>query len=248
MAGHSKWANIKHRKGAQDAKRAKLFTKLIKEVAVATKEGGDDPDANPRLRMAIKNARKASVPKDRIDGAISKGSGNDGTSYEEVTFEGYGPHGIAVFVEALTDNNNRTVANVRSYFNKYGGSLGKSGSVDYLFSRKGMFVFPTEGHDEDELTMDLLDGGLEDIEKEEGNFVAYCAFEDYGSLNAKIEEMDIDAESSLNRIPATTVALDVEPAKAVLKLIDIIEDDDDVQQVFHNLEMTEELEAALEEE
>jgi len=213
---------------------------------VATKEGGDDPDANPRLRMAIKNARKASVPKDRIDGAISKGSGNDGTSYEEVTFEGYGPHGIAVFVEALTDNNNRTVANVRSYFTKYGGSLGKSGSVDYLFSRKGMFVFPTEGHDEDELTMDLLDGGLEDIEKEEGNFVAYCAFEDYGSLNAKIEEMDIDAESSLNRIPATTVALDVEPAKAVLKLIDIIEDDDDVQQGFHNLEMTEELEAALE--
>jgi YebC/PmpR family DNA-binding regulatory protein len=248
MAGHSKWANIKHRKGAQDAKRAKLFTKLIKEVAVATKEGGDDPDANPRLRMAIKNARKASVPKDRIDGAISKGSGNDGTSYEEVTFEGYGPHGIAVFVEALTDNNNRTVANIRSYFNKYGGSLGKSGSVDYLFSRKGMFVFPTEGHDEDELTMDLLDGGLEDIEKEEGNYVAYCAFEDYGSLNAKIEEMDIDAESSLNRIPATTVALDVEPAKAVLKLIDIIEDDDDVQQVFHNLEMTEELEAALAEE
>ncbi|MEL7194424.1 MAG: YebC/PmpR family DNA-binding transcriptional regulator [Bacteroidota bacterium] len=248
MAGHSKWANIKHRKGAQDAKRAKLFTKLIKEVAVATKEGGPDPDANPRLRMAIKNARKASVPKDRIDGAINKGSGADGTSYDEVTFEGYAPNGVAVFVEALTDNNNRTVANVRSYFNKYGGSMGKSGSVDYMFNRKGIFIFPAEGHDEEEITMELLDGGLEDIELDGDNYIAYCAFEDYGSLNAKIEELNIDAESSLNRLPTTTVNLDVERAKAVLKLIDIIEDDDDVQQVFHNMEMTEELEAALAEE
>ena len=248
MAGHSKWANIKHRKGAQDAKRAKLFTKLIKEVAVATKEGGPAPDANPRLRMAIKNARKASVPKDRIDGAINKGSGADGTSYDEVTFEGYAPNGVAVFVEALTDNNNRTVANVRSYFNKYGGSMGKSGSVDYMFNRKGIFIFPSEGHDEEEITMELLDGGLEDIELDGDNYIAYCAFEDYGSLNAKIEELNIDAESSLNRLPTTTVNLDVERAKAVLKLIDIIEDDDDVQQVFHNMEMTEELEAALAEE
>ena len=248
MAGHSKWANIKHRKGAQDAKRAKLFTKLIKEVAVATKEGGPDPDANPRLRMAIKNARKASVPKDRIDGAINKGSGAAGTSYDEVTFEGYAPNGVAVFVEALTDNNNRTVANVRSYFNKYGGSMGKSGSVDYMFNRKGIFIFPAEGHDEEEITMELLDGGLEDIELDGDNYIAYCAFEDYGSLNAKIEELNIDAESSLNRLPTTTVNLDVERAKAVLKLIDIIEDDDDVQQVFHNMEMTEELEAALAEE
>jgi len=247
MAGHSKWANIKHRKGAQDAKRAKMFTKLIKEVAVAVKEGGDDPDSNPRLRLAIRNARKASVPKDKIDGAISKGSGNDGTSYEEVTFEGYAPNGIAVFVEALTDNNNRTVANVRSYFNKYGGSLGKSGSVDYMFDRKGIFLIPAEGRDLDEVTMELLDAGLEDIEAEGENFVAYCAFEDYGTLNAKIEEMGIDAESSLNRIPTATNALTVDQGKSVMKLIDIIEDDDDVQSVFHNLEMTEELEAALSE-
>jgi len=198
--------------------------------------------------MAIKNARKASVPKDRIDGAINKGSGADGTSYDEVTFEGYAPNGVAVFVEALTDNNNRTVANVRSYFNKYGGSMGKSGSVDYMFNRKGIFIFPAEGHDEEEITMELLDGGLEDIELDGDNYIAYCAFEDYGSLNAKIEELNIDAESSLNRLPTTTVNLDVERAKAVLKLIDIIEDDDDVQQVFHNMEMTEELEAALAEE
>ena len=150
-------------------------------------------------------------------------------------------------MEALTDNNIRTVANVRSYFNKYGGSMGKSGSVDYMFNRKGIFIFPTEGHDEDEVTMELLEGGLEDIEKDGENFVAYCAFEDYGTLNATIEGLNIDAESSLNRIPTTTVTLDVERAKAVLKLIDIIEDDDDVQQVFHNLEMTDELAEALSE-
>jgi YebC/PmpR family DNA-binding regulatory protein len=248
MAGHSKWANIKHRKGAQDAKRSKLFTKLIKEVAVATKEGGDDPDANPRLRLAIKNARKASVPKDKIEGAISKGSGADGTSYEEGTFEGYAPNGVAVFVEALTDNNNRTVANIRSYFNKYHGSLGKSGSVDYMFERKGVFVFSSEDLDEDEITLELLDHGLEEIEQEDGNFIATCAFEDFGALNTKLEEMEIDAEANLERIPGTTVKLGVDQARSVMKLIDIIEDDDDVQKVFHNLEMTDELEAALSEE
>lgn len=245
MAGHSKWANIKHRKGAQDKKRSKLFTKLIKEVAIATKEGGPDPDANPRLRMAIKNARKSSVPKDRIEGAINKGSGNDGTNWEEVTFEGYASHGVAVFVEGLTDNNNRTVANVRAAFSKYGGSMGKSGSVGFMFERKGIFIFPAEGLDEDEITLELLDGGLEDIEQNEGTFVATCAFEDYGTLNAKLEELNIDAESSLERIPTTTVDLGVEQAKSVMKLIDVIEDDDDVQNIFHNLELTEEILAAL---
>jgi YebC/PmpR family DNA-binding regulatory protein len=248
MAGHSKWANIKHRKGAQDKKRSKLFTKLLKEVAVAAREGGVDPDANPRLRMAIKNARKASVPKDNIEKAINKGSGADGTNYDEVTYEGYAPNGVAVFVECLTDNIKRTVANVRSYFNKYNGSLGKSGSVDYMFERKGIFIFPAEGLDEDEITLELLDGGLEDIEQEDGNFVATCAFEDYGTMNTTLEGLNIEAESSLERIPTTTVSLDLDQAKAVMKLIDIIEDDDDVQAVFHNLEMTDELEAALAEE
>ncbi|MEM7660288.1 MAG: YebC/PmpR family DNA-binding transcriptional regulator, partial [Bacteroidota bacterium] len=142
--------------------------------------------------------------------------------------------------------NNRTVANVRSYFNKYGGSLGKSGSVDYMFTRKGIFIFPVGELDEEEITMELLDGGLEDIEREEDNFIATCAFEDYGSLNAKIEELNIDAESSLERIPSTTVDLDVERARSVMKLIDVIEDDDDVQAVFHNMEMTEALAEALE--
>ena len=246
MAGHSKWANIKHRKGAQDKKRGKLFTRLLKEIAVATKEGGPDPDANPRLRMAIQNAKKANVPKDNITKAVNKGSGDDGTNYEEVNFEGYAPNGVAVFVECLTDNNNRTVANVRSYFNKYNGSLGKSGSVDYMFDRKGVFIVKAEGLDEEEFTLELLDGGLEDIERDEDNFVLTCAFEDYGMLNSKLEELNVEAESSsLDRIPSNTIKLGVDQARAVLKLIDIIEDDDDVQNVFHNLELTDEIAAEL---
>ncbi|MCB0850961.1 MAG: YebC/PmpR family DNA-binding transcriptional regulator, partial [Bacteroidetes bacterium] len=245
---HSKWANIKHRKGAQDKKRSKLFTKLLKEVAVSAREGGVDPDANPRLRMAIKNAKRASVPKDNIEKAVNKGSGADGTNYDEVNYEGYASNGVAVFVECLTDNLKRTVANVRSYFNKYNGSLGKSGSVDYMFDRKGIFIFPVEGLDEEEIMLELMDAGLEDMEREEDNFVATCAFEDYGALNAKLEELNIEAESSLERIPANTVALNIDQARSVLKLIDILEDDDDIQAVFHNLEMSDELEAALAEE
>ncbi len=246
MAGHSKWANIKHRKGAQDKKRAKIFTRLLKEISVATKEGGADQNANPRLRLAIQNAKKANVPKDNISKAVNKGSGDDGTSYEEATFEGYAPNGVAVFVECLTDNNNRTVANIRSYFNKYNGSLGKSGSVDYMFDRKGIFIVNIEGIDEEELTLELLDAGLEDIEQDDENFIISCMFEDFGSMNAKFEELNIEPESAnLERIPTTTVNLDLEHAQSVMKLIDIIEDDEDVQNVYHNLEMTEEIEASL---
>jgi YebC/PmpR family DNA-binding regulatory protein len=246
MAGHSKWANIKHRKGAQDKKRAKIFTRLLKEIAVATKEGGPDPDANPRLRMGILNAKKANIPKDNITKAVNKGAGADSESYEEVNYEGYAPHGVAVFVECLTDNINRTVSNLRYYFSKYQGSLGKSGSVDYMFDRKGVFLVQTKELDEEDFTLALLDHGLEDIEVEEDSFVLTCAFEDYGMLNARLEELGIEAESaSLDRIPGTTVSLDLEQAKAVLRLIDIIEEDDDVQNVFHNLELTDEIAAEL---
>lgn len=245
MAGHSKWANIKHRKGAQDKKRSKIFTRLLKEIAVSVKEGGADPDANPRLRLAIQNAKKANIPKDKITTQINKGAG-EGDSYEEVTFEGYAPNGVAVFIECLTDNNNRTVANIRSYFNKQNGSLGKSGSVDYMFERKGIFIVKAEGLEEESLTLALLDAGLEDIELAEDNFVLTTAFEDFGSLNNKLIEMDIEPESAnLERIPATTVSLDVDRAKSVLKLLDVIEDDDDVQNVFHNMEMTEEIAEAM---
>lgn len=246
MAGHSKWANIKHRKGAQDKKRSKIFTRLLKEIAVATKEGGQDPDANPRLRMGILNAKKANIPKDNITKAVNKGAGADSTSYEEVNYEGYAPNGVAVFVECLTDNINRTVSNLRYYFSKNNGSLGKSGSVDYMFDRKGVFIVKSEGLEEDAFTLELLDFGLEEIEVEEENFILTCAFEDYGMLNGRLEEMGIEAESaSLERIPGNTVSLDLEQARAVLKLIDIIEDDDDVQNIFHNLELTDEIAAEL---
>ncbi len=245
MAGHSKWANIKHRKGAQDKKRSKMFTRLLKEIAVSVKEGGADPDSNPRLRLAIQNAKKANVPKDKITTQINKGSG-EGDSYEEVTLEGYAPNGVAVFVECLTDNNNRTVANIRSYFNKSNGSLGKSGSVDYMFERKGIFIVTADGRDEEELTLELLDAGLEDLELAEDNFVLTTAFEDFGSLNNKLEELGIEPESAnLERIPTNTVSLGLDQAKSVLKLLDLIEDDDDVQNVFHNMEMTEEIAEAM---
>ncbi|MFK7969381.1 MAG: YebC/PmpR family DNA-binding transcriptional regulator [Bacteroidia bacterium] len=244
MAGHSKWANIKHRKGAQDKKRGKLFSRLVKEIAVSVKEGGPDPDANPRLRVAIKNASKASVPKDRIQGAINKGSGNDGTSYEEVTLEGYAPHGIAVFVECLTDNNKRTVQNVRAVFSKYGGSMGKNGSVDYLFERKGIFVINKEGLElsEDDLMLELMDGGLEEFESQDEAYIASSAFEDFGALNSKLEELNIEAESStLERMPLTPTVLDMAQAESVFRLLEKLEEDEDVQQVFHNVEMTEEI-------
>ncbi len=250
MAGHSKWANIKHRKGAQDKRRSKIFTKLLKEVSVATKEGGPDPEMNPRLRLAITKAKKASIPKDTITRAVNKGSGADGTSYEEVTYEGYAANGVAVFVEALTDNINRTVSNVRLYFSKGGGSMGKNGSVGFMFERKGIFTLTREGLPlkGDALQLELIEGGAEEIEIEDDVIVVTCQIEDYGTLNAKLEELNIeDYDSTLARIPTTTVDLDVASAEKVLKLIDTLEDDDDVQEVFHNLEMTDELMAALSE-
>lgn len=250
MAGHSKWANIKHRKGAQDAKRGKVFTRLIKEITVAAKEGGVDPDTNPRLRVAIANAKSENLPKDNIQKALKKVEGGSGEEYSEVTFEGYGPNGIAIFVEATTDNNNRTVANVRSYFNKNGGSLGTNGSLEFLFDRKGVFTIPKGDWDYEELMMELIDGGAEEVEEIDNNrVVVYTSFEDYGPMQAKLEELGIEAHNtSLQRLPKTTTPLDLDAAKAVWKLLEKFEDDDDVQNVFHNLEMTDELAEYLENE
>lgn len=246
MAGHSKWANIKRRKGAQDAKRAKIFTRILKEIAIAVKEGGGpDPDTNPRLRLAIANAKGVNMPKDNINRAIKKASDKDSESYQEVTYEGYGPAGIALFVEATTDNINRTVANVRAIFNKYGGSLGTNGSLEFIFDRKGVFTIPTsalEGKDMDEFEMELIDGGAEDVEKDEDFVVVYTSFEDFGSMQKKLEEMQIEPESQeLQRIPKSTTKLDLEDGKKVLNIIEKFEEDDDVNTVFHNMEMTEEL-------
>lgn len=247
MAGHSKWANIKHRKSAQDAKRGKAFTKVIKEISVAVKEGGPDPEMNPRLRLAIQKAKSVNLPKDTMERAIKKASGADSDDYIETTYEGYAPNGVAVFVEVTTDNLNRTVASVRSIFNKYGGSMGVNGSVDYLFERKGVFTLEAEERDEEELLLELIDAGVQEVEKEDDLMIITCAFEDYGNVSSALEEMDIEPKNSeLSRIPTTTTELDVSQAMTVLKLIDKLEDDDDVANVFHNLEMTDDLAAALE--
>ncbi len=244
MAGHSKWANIKHRKSAQDAKRAKIFTKIIRELTTASKEGGPDPESNPRLRLAIQNARGANMPKDTIERAIKKGQGGDAESYQEVTFEGYGPHGIAIFIEATTDNNNRTVANIRAIFNKHNGSLDKKGALEFMFERKGVFTIPVEQVkiDPEEFEMELIDGGLEEIVKEDDVYIVYTSFEDFGTMQKKLEEMGIEPKSAeLQRIPTSTKTLDLEAAKSVLKMIDKFEEDDDVTNVYHNLELTDEL-------
>lgn len=237
MAGHSKWKNIQHRKGAQDAKRGKAFTKLLKEVGVAVRTGGGpDVDSNARLRLAVTNCRGSNVPKDTIERAIKKATGAGGEDWFESTFEGYGPDGVAVFVEAMTDNNTRTVADVRSYFRKYNGSLGKDGSLEFVFNRKGIFVIEAEGLDEDDFTMEMLDASAEDVEFEEGFCTITTEMEDFGSVQAKLAELKIEPkEAGLQRIPITMKEMDAQNFPTFMKLIDALEDNDDVQNVYHNL-------------
>ncbi|HBE40856.1 MAG TPA: YebC/PmpR family DNA-binding transcriptional regulator [Bacteroidales bacterium] len=247
MSGHSKWSTIKRKKGAADARRGKIFTKIIKEIIIAAREGGGDADSNARLRLAIQNAKGANMPKDNIERAIKKAVGADAESYVETTFEGYAPNGIAVFVECLTDNNNRTVASVRSAFNKYGGNLGTNGSLSYLFDRKGIFTINNEGLSTEDLELEMIDAGAEDIEIDEDTITITCLREDFGNVSRKLGELGIEPEESrLQRIPNDTKKLDVESAKKVLKFIEALEDDDDIQNVYHNLEMTDELAEALE--
>ena len=243
MSGHSKWSTIKRKKGALDAKRSKAFSKIIKEITVAVKDGGGtDPDSNPRLRTAIANAKGVNMPKDNVARAISKAGDKDSASFMEVTYEGYAAGGIGIFVECTTDNLQRTVSNVRSYFTKHGGSLGKNGSLSFIFDRKGVFSFPVGEWDIEELELEIIDAGAEDIELEEDFVTVTTALEDFGSMQKKLEELEIETESAkLERIPNNMEALDVDAAKKVLKLVDVIEEDDDVQEVYHNLEMTDEL-------
>ncbi len=243
MSGHSKWSTIKRKKGALDAKRSKIFSKLIKEITVAVKEGGADPDGNPRLRMAIANAKGQSMPKDNIERAISKGKDKDGASFSEVIYEGYLSHGIAVYLECTTDNLQRTVSNIRAIFNKFSGSLGTNGSLSYLFDHKGVFVIPKGDLDLEEFEMELIDAGAEDIElDEEGFFNVTTSKEDFGTMMKKLEDLGIEPETAeLQRIPNDTKTLPLEDALKIMKVIDLFEDDDDVQKVFHNLEMTDEM-------
>lgn len=242
MSGHNKWSTIKRKKGALDAKRSKIFSRIIKEITVAVKEGGSDPDGNPRLRLAISNAKGASMPKDNITRAINKGSEKDAANYQETSYEGYAPNGIAIFVECTTDNLQRTVANVRSYFNKFGGSLGTNGSLAFLFDRKGVFTIPKGNIDMEELEMELIDAGADDIQLEDDSITITTAMEDFGIMLKKLEEMNIQPENAeLQRIPKNTVKIDKEAGRKVLRLIDLFEDDDDVTNIFHNMELTDEI-------
>ncbi|MBK6966607.1 MAG: YebC/PmpR family DNA-binding transcriptional regulator [Bacteroidales bacterium] len=242
MSGHNKWSTIKRKKGALDAKRSKIFSRIIKEITVAVKESGPDPDGNPRLRLAIANAKGASMPKDNITRAINKGAEKDGANYTEVTYEGYAPNAIAVYIECTTDNIQRTVSNIRSYFNKFGGNLGTNGSLGFLFDRKGVFTIPKGTINIDEFEMEVIDAGAEDIQVEEDTITITTAMEDFGTMIKKLEEMKIEPENAeLQRIPKETIKLDKEAAKKTMRLIDFFEEDDDVSNVFHNLELTDEM-------
>ena len=240
MSGHSKWSTIKRKKGAADQKRSKIFSRIIKEISVAVKEGGADPDGNPRLRAALNNARGANMPKDNIQRALTKAK--DTEALNEITYEGYAPGGIAIFIECLTDNPQRAVASVRSIFNKRGGSLSVSGSVAFMFERKGIISIPKGAFDADELQLEIIDAGVEDFEEQEDVFEITTPLEGFASVQKRLEELGIEIENAeLQRIPVETKSLDVESAMKVLKIVEIFEDDDDVQNVFHNLEITDEL-------
>jgi YebC/PmpR family DNA-binding regulatory protein len=246
MAGHSKWANIQHRKGRQDASRSKLFSKLAKEITVAAKMGDPDPDKNPRLRLAVKEAKSQSVPKDVIDRAIKKSQGGDAESYDEIRYEGYGPGGVAVIVEAMTDNRNRTASTVRSTFTKCGGNLGETGSVSFMFDRKGQVLYSLEVGDEDTVMMAALEAGAEDVETTEDGHAIFCADSDLNEVSNALETQLGESESAkLIWKPQTTTELDLEGMEKLMKLIDTLEDDDDVQRVTANFEVSDEVMAAL---
>ena len=242
MAGHSKWANIKHRKGAQDKKRGKLFTRCIKDIYVAVKEGGDDVSSNPKLKTAIQNAKGVNMPKDTIERAIKKASAKDSESYVETTYEGYGPGGVAFFIECTTDNINRTVANIRAIFNKFNGELGKNGSLEFLFNRVGIFELDKniENISEEELEMSLIEGGLEEFEIMSNTYLLSTNFENFGLMQKKLEELKIVPRNArLERLAIETKKANKDQANTILNMIEKFEEDDDVQEVFHSLEIVE---------
>ncbi|MFZ9118662.1 MAG: YebC/PmpR family DNA-binding transcriptional regulator [Paracoccaceae bacterium] len=242
MAGHSKWANIQHRKGRQDAARSKLFSKLSKEITVAAKMGDPDPEKNPRLRLAVKEAKTNSVPKDVIERAIKKSSAGEGDDYEEIRYEGYGPNGVAVIVEAMTDNRNRTASNVRSIFSKNGGNLGETGSVGFMFERKGEVAYGVDVGDADTVLMAAIEAGAEDVESSEEGHLIWCQDTDLNDVSNALEtELGESQSTKLIWKPTTTTELDLEGMQKLMKLIDALEDDDDVQRVTANFEASDEI-------
>ena len=247
MAGHSKWANIQHRKGRQDAARSKLFSKLSKEITVAAKMGDPDPDKNPRLRLAVKEAKSQSVPKDVIQRAIDKSTDAGGDNYEEIRYEGYGPNGVAVIVEAMTDNRNRTASTVRSTFGKNGGNLGETGSVGFMFERKGQVTYPAEVGDADTVLMAAIEAGAEDVESSEEGHVIWCADTDLNEVSTALEaELGESEHTRLAWRPTTTTEVDADGLRTLMKLVETLEDDDDIQSVTTNVEASDEAFAALE--
>ncbi|MCW4116936.1 YebC/PmpR family DNA-binding transcriptional regulator [Aurantimonas sp. MSK8Z-1] len=246
MAGHSQFKNIMHRKGRQDAMRSKLFSKLAREITVAAKAGLPDPDMNSRLRLAIANAKAQSMPKDNIDRAIKKASGADSENYDEVRYEGYGPGGVAIIVEALTDNRNRTASNVRSYFTKSGGALGETGSVGFMFDRVGEIVYPASAGDADTVMEAAIEAGADDVQSDEENHTIITAFEDLGEVSSALEAKLGEAESvKVIWRPQTGTPVDEEKAQSIMKLIANLDDDDDVQNVYANFEVDDEVMARL---
>jgi len=246
MAGHSKWANIQHRKGKQDKLRSKMFSKLAKEITVAAKMGDPDPDKNPRLRLAVKAAKAASVPKDVIDRAIRKSQGGDAEDYTEIRYEGYGPNGIAIIVETMTDNLNRTASNVRSYFTKHGGNLGTTGSVSFMFDRVGEIIYPATVGDADTVMMAALEAGADDVESDGDGHWIYCADNALAEVSEALETaLGESTESKLIWKPQTRTDVDLETATRLMKLIDTLEEDDDVQTVTANFDVPEDVAAKL---
>ncbi|HEU5139946.1 MAG TPA: YebC/PmpR family DNA-binding transcriptional regulator [Bacillales bacterium] len=243
MAGHSKWKNIQHRKNAQDAKRGKLFMKLSKELYVAARQGGGDPDTNPNLRLAMEKARDANMPSDNIDRAIKKATGDlDGVNYEEITYEGYGPGGVAVMVKLLTDNKNRSASEIRHLFSKNGGNLGENGCVAFMFQRRGLLsIERKDPNEDDDVMLEVIEAGAEDIETEDDIYEIYTDPEAFTDVKQELGESYSFLTSEVTMIPDTTTKPENDEAVKVLKLIDALEDNDDVQEVYHNLEADDEV-------
>ena len=242
MSGHSKWSTIKHKKGAADKKRAKIFTKLIKEITVAARMGGGDPESNPRLRHAVASAKAQNMPKDNVERAIKKGTGDmDGVNYEEIIYEGYGPGGVAVMVECLTDNKNRTIADVRFIFNKAGGNVGTDGCVAWMFDKKGLIVISKENADEDTLMEVALEAGAEDIRDEDEVFEVLTAPEDYDAVKDAIDAAQIPCESAeISMIPQNTTAVEGKEAEQMVRFMDALDDCDDIQHFYTNADIPDE--------
>ena len=243
MSGHSKWSSIKHKKAATDAKRGKIFTKLIKEITVAARLGGGDQEANPRLRSAIQAAKSENMPKDNVERAIKKGTGElEGVNYEEIIYEGYGPGGAAVLVESLTDNKNRTVADIRSIFGKNGGNLGENGCVAWMFDKKGYIAVDSKSVDEEELMETALEAGAEDIKEDNGNYEVITAPGDFETVKEAIDKASITCiDAEVTMLPQTTTNLSGKEAEQMIRLIEMLEDCDDVQKVYNNADIPDEI-------